>query len=236
MDLARDTLHNQIREIIRGKIRSGDYTDKLPSEVILMKEFSVSRATIREAITGLVQEGLLIRKQGLGTFVSENPVHEWLGYLYGFSEMMQQVGLSPAAKIIRSLWVHDEEVSSVLGVSDIYVIERLRSANQVPVAIEIAYFPFEIGKHFQDRAEEAFYPIIENELGILLDHAEQSISSIVATANEAKLLGVKIGHPMLLINRVTYDEKNRPVEVLRSIYRGDRYKFNVDLKRNRYKS
>lgn len=233
MDLVRGTLHEQVREILRLKIKEGEYKDKIPSETELMKVFSVSRATIREAILGLVKEGVLIRKQGIGTFISESPIHEWLSHLYGFTETMENMGFTPKARFIKQMKTQDSRMQELLDSKEIYVIERLRLVEDTPIAIEMSYFPSHIGEKLIEKKAQAFYLFIENELGTMLERAEQSISSILAGNHEAELLEVQPGHPLLQIQRINYSSQNKPVEYLSSVYRGDLYSFKVDLKRNR---
>ncbi|MEH7124184.1 GntR family transcriptional regulator [Bacillus sp. JJ1503] len=233
ISLYREPLHYQIRKILRQRINDGVYQNMLPGELDLMKEFSVSRATIREAISGCVQEGLLVRIQGKGTFVSKKPVQDWLGYLYGFSETMEELGFNPTAKVIKSSQVEDSEISKILKTDNLYLIERLRLINGEPIALEITYFPYEIGIRMADNDNLVFYSFIEQELGITLERAEQSISAMVATQNEAKHLNISVGHPLLNISRVTYSDRDELIQVARIIYRGDQYKLNIDLKRSK---
>lgn len=233
MDLTRAPLHNQIKEILREKIKNGEYKDKLPGEFALMEEFSVSRTTIREALTGLVQEGLLVKYHGKGTFVTNKPIYDWLGVLSGFSETMKQMGFNPSAKVIRIDLINDKKIGGILSTESIYVIERLRLIEEIPIAIETNYFPSKIGIQLKGKEEETFYNILEDELGLILDHAEETISAIAADEREAELLQIDPGSPLIKINRTTYTIKGEPLEFLKAVYRSDYYNFKINLKRNR---
>jgi GntR family transcriptional regulator len=230
-------LHYQLREILRFAIARGSFPDgRLPSERALMERFGVSRATVREAITALDRERLVRRVHGRGTFVVQGQLVEWLGTLRGYNETIQAMGFSPGIRLVEQGWTHaGEAAATFLRQQRVFRLQRLRLADDEPVALETAFYPPEIGRGLEevDLRTALVYEVLEGRLGVLLDEAEQTIRGGLAGPREAELLRVDEGAPVLLICRRTTSTRGGPVEWLETIYRGDRYSYGIRLRRRR---
>lgn len=229
-------LHIRIKEILKQEIQNKEYTQQIPSERELVERFGVSRSTIRSAISALVQEGILQKKQGVGTFITYRPVRDWLGQLRSFTETINSLGMIPGSKLLYNGIEHaSATISSILGVEKIYVIERLRFADNMPVAIEKHYYPIEIGEQLikYDLDKAVIYNLLEMSLGIILWEAEQSMSCVRPTKKEIELLNIDDNTGVLISERVLYDSEKRPIEFLRTCYHPDLYSFNIKLFRGK---
>jgi GntR family transcriptional regulator len=233
-------LYYRVREALRAQIESGELApgSPVPTENQLIERYGVSRTTVREAVLGLVQEGLLYRKQGKGTFVAARRFQEQLGALTGFTEEMEARGLHAGARVLTveavTLQGHDATLLGLPIGAPAYRIARLRLANEEPVEIETAFFPHDIGFRLaqDDLHDVGIYALLEQRYGVQLHEAEQTIEARAARADEARLLGVRRGAPVLVIERVTSDVTGRLIELGRSVYRADRYKYRVRLRRH----
>ncbi|MCL5057283.1 MAG: GntR family transcriptional regulator [Actinobacteria bacterium] len=227
-------LHVQLKEILKEEILNGLFKDRIPSERELIDRFSVSRSTVREAISALVTEGILEKKHGKGTFISHRPVEEWLGSITTYNGVVREMGMKPGTKLLyQGIETTPGSVADTLGVDRFYKIDRLRYADEIPIALEIQYYPLDIGlklKEF-DLNDAVIYDLLEMSLGLNLWKAEQIITSAQPTREEAELLQIKESASVLLIERLTYDPADNLVEYLRGIFRGDMYAFRVKLTR-----
>ena len=162
-------LHVQLKDIIKNSIEQGLYQNKIPSERELTEQHDVSRATVREAVSQLVREGLLEKRHGKGTFISIKPIHDWLGTLSSMTETIKAMGMKPGAKLVNHMIVKTPEpVQGFTDEAEMYAIKRLRYADETPLAIETHYYPVDIGRKLAslDIASGAIYDLLENELHI----------------------------------------------------------------------
>lgn len=229
-------LHVQLKDILRNEILEGDLKGKIPSERELMERFEVSRSTVRQAVSGLVREGVLKKIHGKGTFISSRPVEEWLGNICTYNEVIEQMGMRPSTRLLRQgRETAPQEIADTLGVTEFYAIERLRYANEVPIAIEKQYYPLELGLSLAefDLNVAVLYDLLEFNLGKRLWEAEQVISCRIPTKEEMLNLNISDKTPVLVAERVIYDPEGHPVEFLRSSFRADKYAFRINLARRR---
>jgi GntR family transcriptional regulator len=232
-------LHYQLTEIIRKKALDGDLVDedgKLPTEMELAEQFDVSRITIRTALKTLMNEGLLSRKRGRGTFLKTNSVENWVGRLMGFSETIKAAGFTPGAKVIHSglIQILPKNIKEALMTEEAWELKRLRFADGEPIAIEHSFFPkkigFEIEKH-GDLDHLLTYRFIEQNLKIKLHKAKQLISAVNAEEEEMEVLNIQNGEALLYIERLTSSSDEKPIEFLKSVYRPDYFHYLVQLNR-----
>ncbi|WP_227522008.1 GntR family transcriptional regulator [Bacillus solitudinis] len=231
-------LYHQIKDILVARITDKHWKtgDLIPTEIELMKEFDVSRTTLRQAITTLVNEGLLEKRQGKGTIVKSLKLTGTLGRLTGFAEEIMEKGYLPKSKLLRSEFRDDLFTEKrKLHIPDnkpILLIHRIRFANDEPIAFEKTSWPEEIGniliKHDLNGAK--FYQVLEDN-GIYLKKASETISAVNATPYEADLLGVSAGTALLEMTRLSYGINDEPIEFTQTKYRSDRYQYNVELNR-----
>ncbi|WP_258360773.1 GntR family transcriptional regulator [Moorella sulfitireducens] len=237
-------LHYQITSDLRRAIKEGRYRvgDLFPTDKQLMEKYDVSSITVRRAVAALVDEGLLERRPGKGTFVKREPVEETLGKLTGFFEEMKARGYEPSARIIFTGPVADpakekQKVPAlrVFGDEPLFLIEKVQQMNGQPITYLRSYWPYEYGSRLagEDLERHGLYELVEEKLGLALERAEQTISAGRAGKAEAAYLQVKVGSPLLIMERTAYDERGKPVELSINAYRPDRYKYRVELDRNR---
>jgi GntR family transcriptional regulator len=231
-------LHIQVRETIRRQVRDGELIDKsgrLMTEAELGRHFGVSRITIRNAISPLVDEGMFARTRGRGTFLRSNQPENWVGKLMGFSETIRDAGYHAGAKILQQGMTnrHDPDVRAQLRERAVYQLRRLRLADDTPIAIEHAFYPPDIGLEIEKRdlTSIIMYSVFEDELGHPIREAKQTIGASLADAAGAKLLGVKPGSPLLSIERLTIGKDERPLELLRAVYLPDYFRLSINLTR-----
>ena len=231
-------LYYQIRTIIEEQIDSGRWKPgmKVPSERELCEQFQVSRITVRQALSALVQQGQLRRQQGLGTFVASPRIEQRLNRLTGFTQDIRGRGQRPGARILQKEIVpaaYPVARALKLEVSDpVVLLKRLRLSDDEPVAVETAHLPEAVCPGLLDEIVEdrSLYEVLTSKFDIIPKRAEQQVEAVVCPPAEANVLGVKKGAPMLHMHRVTYNSDNHPFEYTESFYRGDRYVFHVELR------
>ena len=233
-------LHMRVRETIRREVREGRLVDaegRLPTEAELVKRFGVSRITIRSAIMPLVEEGLFARERGRGTFLRTNKPENWVGRLMGFSETIRDAGYDPGARILHQGMTnrHDAAVREALRERAVYELKRVRLADAIPIAIEHAFYPPDIGLELsrRDLTSIVMYRVFEEELELDIKEASQTIGAVRADAEHAALLGIEIGDPLLAMQRLTTSTGGRPLEWLRSVYLPSYFQFAIKLTRSR---
>ena len=208
----------------------------VPPERTLSVEFGTSRTTVRQALQELVVEGRLERIQGKGTFVAKPKVAQALR-LTSYTEDMRAQGLEPTSTLLEIGYVVADDVLSerlaIKARARVLRIERLRLANGEPMAIETTHlsaqrFP---GLRRQLARSHSLYTALSEKYGVRLLEAEETIETVPAPPREAHLLGTDVGLPLLLLSRHSIDEDGQPIEFVRSLYRGDRYKFVAHLQR-----
>lgn len=225
-------LHIQLKERLQYLINEGKFKKKIPSERELMEIYKVSRSTVREAVSKLVQEGVLEKVRGKGTFITVKPIEEWLGNLSSTTETIQNMGMKPDAKLVEhGIIVSPEEVFNATGWEEVYYIKRLRYADGQPLAIEEQYYPLEIGESLStyDVNKGTLFDILEQKLNIKLADAKQIITSSYLKGEDAKLLGVSDSLSMLNIERLLSDVNGNLIEYYYASFRADLYSFRIDL-------
>ncbi len=214
------------REIVGGRFAQAQV---LPGERELSQTFGVSRATLRRAIAALVEEGALFQRQGAGTFIrrASPKVDQPFSRLVGFSELMRLRGFAPSSRNIDMgvfLPSPEEMTSLAIGPEESVVrLSRLRLADDVPMAIEHSSAPArflpaldKIGASLYDAFAATGHPPMR---GL------QRLRAVLLSDEDAALLGVPSGSPVLYIQRIAYLADGRGVEFTRSYYRSDTYEF-----------
>ncbi|MFC3884911.1 GntR family transcriptional regulator [Bacillus songklensis] len=223
-----------LKELIaREELKAGDI---VPSERELAERYNVSRMTVRQAINNLVNDGYLVRQRGKGTFVANSKIEQGLQGLTSFSEDMRARGMNPSSKLLEfNLIQAPVTIASKLAINEgefICEIKRVRLADDIPMAYERLYIS---RKLVPDLTEEivssSMYEYIENTLNINIVKGEQTLEASIARKNEAAILQINEGAPVLLIERTSYMDNQKPLEFVQSVYRGDRYKFKIEMER-----
>lgn len=231
-------IYYQLEEEIRNLIKTEqlDPGELLPSEREYAEKYDISRMTVRQAINNLASEGLLFRQKGKGTFVAEKKFEQTLQGLTSFSEDMRARGLTPSSKILNFQEVEaNEYIAGKLNLElkeSVFEINRIRMANDAPVAVETIYTPKKVvGNMTQEDFNPSFYEYVEGDLGLKIGRGDQAIESALANDFEMKYLEIENGVPVLLMARLTYLENETPFEYVKSAYRADKYKFKLQMPR-----
>lgn len=231
-------LYYQLKEIFRSWITSGrfDSDGRFPSEAELQRQFKVSRMTIRRALSELVNEGYLVREQGRGSFVVKPRLRDELRRLTSFTEDMLLRGFTVESQILVFQVGQDEEVARKMGIrkeEELVLLRRLRIVNGEKIAIQNAFVRHRFCPGIVERGllEGSLYKTLEEGYGLRLARAVQTVEAKPADEYEAGVLELKLGQPVLVLERLTYSADGEPIEYVRSTYRGDRYRFMVELSR-----
>ncbi|KMY56906.1 GntR family transcriptional regulator [Geobacillus sp. FSL K6-0789] len=231
-------IYYQLEQYIKEKIEKGEWQpgEIIPSERELAGMYDISRMTVRQAVNNLVNDGYLIRRRGKGTFVAAQKIEQPLKGLTSFSEDMRARGMEPGTIVLSFETVPaSEKLAEGLGVAegdDLYKVRRLRLADGLPMALETLYIPVHLVPGLtRDVVSGSVYEFIEKEKGLVIGSAVQTLEASVARQVEAEHLKMKEGAPVLLLERRTHLVDGRPLEVVKSVYRGDRYKFMIEMKR-----
>jgi GntR family transcriptional regulator len=226
-------LYSQIAENLLDQIESGELKpgDRLPPERELSTLFGVNRVTVRRALQLLEMQGLLVRRQGDGTYITEPKIERRADKLVPFTWGMQRRGFTPGAKVIlfevRPVDVSTSKELQLTVSAPVYYIERLRFVNQEPAMLErltVSVRRFPALERF-DLNMRSLYEILETEYGVSVAQARQSLEAIIATEYEAGLLQIQPGAPLMLERRLAFDHSGQPVEHGKDLYRGDRFRF-----------
>ncbi len=226
-------LYLQLARSLREHISSGgiDPGSALPSERDLSEMAGLSRVTVRKGIEQLIDEGVLVRKQGSGTFVAQR-IETSGGKLSSFSDETRQRGEAPGVVWINRTYAQPtEEEAAALDVSPTTRVARLgrvRLAGGEPLAIEHAVIPASFLPDL-DALQDSLYQALDHH-GFRPSSGTQRVRASLATPTEAGILSIKQNSEVLRIERVTRIPDGRIVEFTRSVYRGDRYEFVTELK------
>lgn len=232
-------LYFQLAEILREQIQSGELNpgDRLPSERELNEQFGISRMTVRQALAYLAQDGVLVVKPGIGTFVAEPKLVYSAHHLLGFTEEMIRQGENASSKILEQSLV-DPPAYVVKGLrlesGQLAIkIVRLRLTNDTPVLLETSYIPLDLcpGLETKDLRNKSLFALLEQEYGLRLERTQQNLQSTVANDYEASLFGIESGAAMILLEGMNFLADDRPVEYFKAIYRGDRFRFVLESNR-----
>ena len=231
-------LYRQIEADLRDRIHGGRLRPgaQVAPEPELMAEYGVSRATVRQALAGLIAEGLLEIRRGLGTYVTAPRFEHTIGGFYSFSREIERHGLQPGTKV---LGLHKEPatdiVSEALGLAAgtlVVALRRLRLAGPDPLVVETSHLPATRfpGLETVDFSNVRLYDTLMNDYGCRPTRARETFEPVLLTADEAGLLDQRRGDPALRVERIAFDQDDEPIEFCRSTVRGDRYRYSVELR------
>ena len=230
-------IYYQLKELLREKIVSGEWLPgaMIPSERELSEQYEISRMTARQALTELTIEGILYREQGKGTFVAEPKIQQALTSLTSFSEDMQTRGIHTGGKVLRLALVPAPLMASkalkIESEQKIILLERLRMAEEEPIALETCYLHFSDSQALltENFENSSLYSLLNKKYGITPTRALQKVEAALCSQREKELLKIESGAPVLRNRRITFDQSGKVFEYTESAYRADRYVFQVEL-------
>lgn len=224
--------YRRIEQSLRERITMLQPGDELPSDTELCAEFGVSRMTARNAMARLAAEGLIVRQPGRGSFVAERPAHRRANHLLSFTREMERRGRQPSSRVLeRWLRPATESEAATLGLlpgARVVVLRRVRRADDQPMALETAILDGRVAENVlaADLEHGSLHEALARA-GHVLRQGTATISAEAATREDAQLLDVRAGQPLLVERRVIVDAQHRPIEATQSRYPGERYALDV---------
>ncbi len=232
MSVNRSPLYFKIAQGILEQIQAGrlQHGALLPSEAELARQYQVSRITAKRALDELVRQGWAFRPQGRGTFVAQARIRDISGFR-SFSEDIRGRGFQPSSQVLD--FVEMEPEPAILtrlhlpAGEHAFLLKRLRLADGEPVAVETAYIPCRLCPRLlqEDLAAGSLFALLAEKYTLAPTWADAEIEALLPTREQARLLGLKIGTPVLVAQRVTYSADYEVIETVESVYRGDRFTF-----------
>lgn len=231
----------QVAQVIAGQIEQGHLAGRLPTERELCEHFSVSRVTLRRALSTLADSGQIRASWGRGWYVVREPISEPPNALLSFTELAGGRGLTPSTKVLgletRPATIDEAGVLRVAPGSRLLVLERLRFLDSVPVVLQRSQLALARVEGLAealaslDLSQLSLYRLLEEGWGLVAARADYVVEARPASDAEAELLDVAPGSPLLQATQVTFDAEGNPFEHHWSSYPGDRYRFEASLLR-----
>jgi len=242
---AATPLYLQLKELIAEEIRDGGLQpgDRVGSEAELEHAHQVSRITVRRAISALVQEGEVYRVPGKGTYVA-SPKLAPLAAFTSFSENMVAQGRTPSYRVMVAEWVIPPprargELRLMHG-ERTFQLDRLLLADGMPMCLQHGYYPERLLGPItnlltpETLSATSLYQLLERRLGLKFGKAEETVEPAIPTREEVRQLGISRDIPVLVVNRLSYNISGESVETVKLVFRGDKYRYRVDLYRGRH--
>lgn len=230
-------LYQQFRDIVEEAIDSGKWepNDKIPSENQLSAKYGLSRMTVRSVLLDLVKEGKLYRVQGKGTYVAEQKIEAMSLYYVGIREQLEQMGYEVSTKTIEcGIIPSDSNVARHLNLKEgtpVYRIKRVRSISKKgPVSIHVSYIPekYSAGLTPEVLEKEQLCVLMNQNFGLQRKRVTETLESVAADEEEARLLNIEKGHPLLMLKDEQFSEEDAPYEYTKVVFRGDRFKIRLN--------
>lgn len=229
---SQSPLYQQLMTRLKNDIMAGVYPSgaRIPSEQLLCETYGVSRVTVRKAMLDLVQEGLLVRRQGKGTFVADERIQRDLHQITSFSAACRDMGHVAESKLVSAQWeaaaAEDMERLGVAPGGRVVEVCRLRLCDGEPVMLEINRFPESYAWLLDEKLDGSLYELLRIR-GIIPSTASHDISLGHATPNVSKHLNTAVGDALLMLDETVLDQHNEPLHLSRQWIRGDKYTFRI---------
>lgn len=220
-------LYRQLAALLAAKIQAGVYPpgSRLPSERELSEELNVSRITARQAIGTLMEDGLIYREQGRGTFVAEPRMRRLQG-LTSFTEDMLARGFTPRSQVLtKEVREGNVDLRQSLHLQPgerLLYLARLRLADDKPIAIQTSHISLKLcpGLENEDFTDLSLFALLREKYHIHPAWTEADVQAFLATPEEASLLQIRSNAPLLMVRGKTYTESFEPIEIVRTCYVG----------------
>ena len=227
----------QVEALLRDMARQKPYQEGrlLPEEVKLARQLGVSRGTVRAGIGKLVYEGLLERKPGVGTRVSNRPVESGIRAWRSFTHEMASKGIKVETYHLQYRKAMPGEMAAQalrISPAEIWVLERIRGWDQKPVLCSSSWFHPRLGLNGTEDFTRPLYETLEAATGARPHHAREELLAVSADARRAKMLQVPRAAPLLLRRHTVFDAGNRPIEFAEVHYVSTRFALTLDLRCN----
>jgi GntR family transcriptional regulator len=231
--LRRSVRERLVRLIAGGRWRPGE---RMPSEPKLARDLGVSRATLRDALRSLEEDGFVTREHGAGTFVTFRPrLRNNLDVNFGVTQLIRANGLEPGVASLRvTTEVSDPECAQELALEpdeEVAVAERVRTADGTPVVFSRDVLPLKLLggrlRLLEELGGGSLHDLLEHRRGIVIEHGVARIRPLAAPSRIAKLLGEKKGALLLFLYQVDYDLEGRPVLLSHDYYVADVFELTV---------
>jgi GntR family transcriptional regulator len=228
-------------EILRQQIdeRKFEPDHAIPSERILCRTYKISRITVRQAISEMMNEGILYRKPGKGTFVAKKKVNQGLVRFVNFSKTVLDLGMKPATKILENEIIpSDIQLARTLDIpatGQVLKLSLLGKGDEEPLVFYESYFPVALGRRMAREAVKreregipfSTYDLYGESSGISFGRVTQTLEAVIADDTITTLMHVRRGSALLMVTSIFFAPDQRPLEFRKAMYRGDRYKFHI---------
>jgi GntR family transcriptional regulator len=234
-------MHYQVEQDMRERITSGVWQagQMLPAEMELCTLYGVSRTTLRQAISALVDEGLILRERGRGSFIRSSMVTAGPRGLTSFTGELAILGMKAGSRLLsRRVIGASAELARRLRVEEdtpLIVLKRVRYANEDPIGIQEAHLPLARFPELEqlDMTNISLYRYLEEHYRVVVAEAEEIFRAISITGEDARILQVPDGQSGFGVERLTFNGTNEPFEFVTSVLRGDRYQLQLFLRANK---
>lgn len=229
-------LYIQIDEELRGQIEAGTLGPlaQVPSETELAEGFGVSRMTARKALDRLVADGMLFRQPGKGTFVAPTKIAHGASQGLSFSDAMRAQGRRSETRVLEAEVVAaPSKVAMALSLSkgaQVIFLRRLRIVDGEPAAIHLSYLPSRLSALLDTDLTDSLSMLMAR-VGARVERSEDTVEAVLATGEEAALLAVREGSPLVLIRGTAYSANNEPIRYTEALYPGSRWQFSLQVDR-----
>jgi GntR family transcriptional regulator len=235
-------LYIQLAAYLRIQIQTGVLRpgDMMIAENSLCDILKISRTTVRQSMNKLVDEGLLIRYRGKGTFIANSKIKREINHLYNFTEDMKATGAKPGSKVIKAIVLDrcPDEIAELLKLptvqTPVFYLERLRLANQEPILWERTYIPYYLCNKIEtyDFSRYSLYQILNEAYHLEMYHAKETLDAVILSDKEASLLECTNNIAGYKISRISYLDSGFIFEYTTSVTRSDKCSFQFDLYKN----
>lgn len=233
-------LYFQVACHLKEEIQSGNlnHGHAIASERELCERYEVSRPTVRQALALLLDEGLLERRRGVGTFVAQPKIRQPISSILGFTDRMNREGHAPTTRQVEKMVLSAAEAKAdvrahlkLQPTDQILRLVRLRSANQEPLLLQTTYLPLVRfpGLESVDLEDQSLYRTLRNRYRLEISHLSETLEPALARPGEAKLLGIKAKQPVMLMKTTVLDQFGKPFEYTISLARGDRCEHYIEF-------
>jgi GntR family transcriptional regulator len=231
-------LHAQVEELMRKLIASVEFRSGafLPKEVELANRLGVSRNTIRQATNKLEYEGLLVRKKGVGTKVSQKTMSTGLDHWYSFTQEMKERGINAVNLSLKAEFIPaDRHLANFFNIDErreVLKLSKLKGSDGEPIVYFESYFHPRIGVTKDDDFSTPLYAMLEGKYGVTVVHSKEHIRAELA-GPLGKMLGIPATAPILLRERYVFDPGDRPIEYNLGYYRSDKFTYSIDIQKSK---